>query len=92
MSLNPSILYFSERYGYYKNDENGNPLMKKFDSVIPMNINFNYQDIFGKDTNVSIGVYNIFDTEHNFIQPYNSGHAPLPGPSREFVFKLSYKF
>ena len=24
--------------------------------------------------------------------PYDGGHAPLPGPSREFVLKLSYTY
>jgi hypothetical protein len=37
------------------------------------------------------GVYDIADQRYEYLQPYNGGHAPLPGPGRELVFRIAYE-
>ena len=43
-------------------------------------------------SNLIAGVFNLLDVEAPFVQPYDGGHAPLPGPSREFVARISYTY
>ncbi|MCB4792667.1 MAG: TonB-dependent receptor plug domain-containing protein [Elusimicrobia bacterium] len=97
LSVNPSLVYISERYGYYTYDYTsnpaGDPVLKKFDPVTFANLYFHFNNFVSvSDLTFGIGVYNILDSEYAFIQPYNGGHAPLQGPSREVVTKLTYKF
>ncbi|MBL7949215.1 MAG: hypothetical protein JNN19_09510, partial [Bacteroidia bacterium] len=35
---------------------------------------------------------NLFNEPVDYLQPYNSNHAPLPGPSRELRLRLTYRF
>ena len=50
-----------------------------------------YEDIFLKGLSAGVGVYDLLDVRYSFIQPYNGGSAPLPGPSREVLLKFSYQ-
>ena len=43
-----------------------------------------------KGLSASIGCANILNAKQQFIQPYNSNHAPLPGRSRELRITLRY--
>ncbi|MFQ3675123.1 MAG: hypothetical protein SNJ64_01100 [Endomicrobiia bacterium] len=90
--MNPSVIYFSERYGYYIYDINGNPVIKKFEPITLVNLYFNYKDMLWNNFDLGFGVYDIFDSKYEFIQPYDGNHSPLPGPSREVVVKVSYRY
>lgn len=85
-SINPSLTYLSKRYGY----KNYNGEQKEFDPVFLMNLNFLYKNIAETGLDLSFGIYDIFESKYSFIQPYFGSHAELPGPSREFLLKLSY--
>lgn len=87
--ISPSVLFRSETYSYTSVDSAGNGVVEKFNPTIFANLFFRYENIV-KGLDIGIGVYNIFDEKVRYIQPYNSYHAPLPGPSRELVVKLSY--
>lgn len=89
-SINPSILFRGERYGYTSVDTAGYGVIEKFDPMVLANIFLRYDDLFIKGLDLGFGVYDLFDQRVKYIQPYNSYHAPLPGPSREFIVKLSY--
>ncbi|MFL5764273.1 MAG: TonB-dependent receptor plug domain-containing protein [Bacteroidia bacterium] len=91
-SVNPSMVFRGERYGYNSVDSTGTAVIEKFSPMVLANIFFRYQDLFVKGLDLGAGVYDIFDQRVKYIQPYNSYHAPLPGPSRELVLKLSYSF
>lgn len=90
-SVNPSLILTTSRYGYNAMDAQGNLELHKYSPEILGNLYFRYQDALFKGFDVGIGVYNLFNIQQNYIQPYNYGHAPLPGQSREFIFKLSYQ-
>lgn len=91
LSLNPSATFLSERYAITIYDENiDDVVQEKIDPAIFLNLFVNYDNLLIKGLNLGIGVYDILDTKYDFIQPYNSWHAPYPGPSREFLVKLSY--
>jgi outer membrane receptor for ferrienterochelin and colicin len=90
LSVAPSLLWRGERFGYTGIDSSGTEIVSSFKPSLYANIFITCDNIFTKGLNISAGVYNIFNEAQYFIQPYNSGHAPLPAGSREFVFRLSY--
>ncbi len=90
LSVNPSLIVTTHRYGYDRYDALGNLTLQKYSPEVLGNLYFRYQNALVKGLDLGVGVYNIFNTHQRFIQPYNSGHAPLSGQSREMIFKVSY--
>jgi outer membrane cobalamin receptor len=92
LTLNSSLIFYSSRYGYEGKDENGNSYLKKFSASTLANVFLRYQPTWFKNSEIGIGIYDIFNDKFRFIQPYNGGHNPLPAPTREIVLKIGYKF
>lgn len=90
-SVNPSLILTSSRYGYDTFDANGNLTLRKYSPEVLGNLYFRYQNVLFKGLELGVGAYNIFNSNQRFVQPYNSAHPPLPGQSREFIFKISYQ-
>ncbi|MEY4768500.1 MAG: hypothetical protein RL637_1139 [Pseudomonadota bacterium] len=90
-SINPSVIVSSSRYGYQKVDDSGSLILQKYNAEILGNLYFRYQNLFTKNLELGFGIYNLFNTHHQFIQPYSAGHAPLPDLSREFIIKIAYQ-
>ena len=89
--ITPTVTYHSSRYAItnYGSDF----VYEKQDSTILTNISLLYKNAFKKKgLDLSFSVYNLFKENHDFIQTYQGYYAPIPGPSRAFVFKLSYRF
>jgi outer membrane receptor for ferrienterochelin and colicin len=94
-SINPSVLYRSESYGYITNTNPdsaalGIPLLHKFNAQIYVNLFLNCNNFLVKGLNAGIGVYDLFDQKTLYLEPYNGPHAPLPGTSRELIVRLRY--
>jgi len=92
LSLNPTAIFYSQRYGFNSQDENENPIIKEFSPVLMLNLKMLYKDFIFNGLNLGVSVYNILDQNYYYIQPYNGYHAALPGASREFLISLGYKF
>jgi outer membrane receptor for ferrienterochelin and colicin len=86
-SASVSLSFFDTRYGY--TDTLG---IHTFKPTALLNIFVNYNNLFVKGLILGAGVYDAANEKFQFIQAYHSGHAPLPGPSREFIVKLCYEF
>jgi outer membrane receptor for ferrienterochelin and colicin len=91
LSVNPSLILTTSRYGYDRYDETDNPILRKYGPKVLSNLYFRYENLLTKGLELGVGFYNIFGVNHQFIQPYNGGHAPLPAQSREVIFKISYQ-
>lgn len=91
-SINPALIISTNRYGYDQFNADNQLLLKKYPAEVLANIYCRYQDFLIKDLEFGFGIYDILGTHHQFIQPYNSGHAPLPDRSREFIVKFAYQF
>ncbi len=91
LSINPSLILTSSRYGYDTFDAQGNLTLRKYSPEVLGNLYFRYQNVLFKGLELGVGAYNIFNSNQRFVQPYNSAHPPLPGQSREFIFKISYQ-
>ncbi len=105
-SLNLTSSFFGKRYGYDvvlggdTIDEQGNFIPAKFNvtgqieefkPLILTNLFYRNRNFLVKGLELGIGVNDIFNRQITYVQPYFGLNAPLPGPSREFVFKLSYQ-
>ncbi|MBI2967576.1 MAG: TonB-dependent receptor [Bacteroidetes bacterium] len=89
LSFTTAVNYRGSRYAYTWIDNDEEPVIEKLNPSAFLNVFFLCENIF-KGLNLGFGVFDLFNTGALFIQPYNSFHAPLPGPSREIVVKLSY--
>jgi len=84
--LNISYTLLGKQYQY--TDENMN-----FNSIAAKNYMktiLNFKNIKASGFKFSIGIYDIFNQGMFYIQPYNGGHATLPGLGREYVLKMVY--
>jgi len=96
LSINPSGTFYGSRWGYNSLDTGGNAQIHKFAPIVLFNLFLKYNTPVN-GLSIGVGVYDLFNQQFVFIQPYaqpgsltNVPHAPLPGPPREFIFRLSY--
>jgi hypothetical protein len=68
----------------------GNPMLSQVDPALLVNAHLLYRDLGWKGLDVGVGGFNLLGQQVPYLQPYNGGHAPLPGASREFVARVSY--
>ncbi|WP_375562579.1 TonB-dependent receptor plug domain-containing protein [Bernardetia sp. OM2101] len=90
LKLNTSVVWLSSRYAYNQETQNGELILKKFDTNTLFNISLMYKDFLRNGINVSIGVKDLFNQSPPFMQPYDGAHAPLSNISREFLFRINY--
>jgi iron complex outermembrane recepter protein len=91
-SLNPSLTYFSKRYGYDSVDENWYLQIGEYKADVLADLFLNMCDVFTPGLTFGLGVYDIFDIEYHYIQAYASSNTPLPGTTREIGLRMSYDF
>jgi len=90
LSFNPSAVIYGQRFGYTSGDADGNPVLGRQAPTALVNLYLRYRDLMpGLD--LGAGVYDIANQRLQYLQPYSGGHPPLPGPGREFVFRVGYE-
>lgn len=92
LSLNPSLIWMGTRHAYVAADEEGIPILGELDPVFLANLLVEYRGLGVEGLDLALGVHNIGDEEHEFIQPYDGGKPPLPGPRREISLRLTARF
>jgi outer membrane cobalamin receptor len=90
LSLNSSVIGMSERWGYLSGDAMGNPVLGKVGDALLVNAYAMYRDLGWKGLDIGVGGFNLLGEKVPYLQPYNGGHAPLPGASRDIVGRISY--
>ena len=92
-SINPSIIIKGKRYGFNAYDEDQDvTVLSEYDPIALVNVYARYTQAFNLPMEIGLGVYDLFSQNYQFIQPFNGGHAPFPGASREIMLKLKYNF
>jgi outer membrane cobalamin receptor len=86
-SVSPSVVWYSGRYGYYTYG-----LTRRYGDKTLANLWLSRTGLAGGRLDAGLGVYDLFASGYAYLQPYDGGHAPLPGPSREIRARLSYRF
>lgn len=87
--INPSASFYGENYGITRKDDD-NTYLIKYSNKIVANCFVRTKEVV-KGLDFSIGVHNIMDTKMEYIQPYDGGHAPLPGLSRAYMIRMTYQ-
>jgi outer membrane receptor protein involved in Fe transport len=93
--INPSLIFEGSKYGYVgvTQDDDEQLIAKEFGSTTRLNFNVIGEDIFTDNLELQVGVFNLFDEDVDYIQPYYDGyHAPLPGSTRELFVRASFEF
>jgi outer membrane cobalamin receptor len=91
ISVSPTIVFLSTRYGFNNTDAAGNPTIASYSPEALINVFAMYHDLGMKDLDLGVGLYNLLDQRNEYIQAYNSYHAPVPNASREILVRLSYQ-
>ena len=92
VTVTPSVVYLGPEYGYLTGDGAGNGVLGIHPSTMLVNLWLNSREVLHPGLEAGVGVYNLLDANWDFIQAYNSGHAPIPGASREFAVRFAYRF
>ena len=90
--VSPSFIYKSSKYGITGITDDERFLYSRFPDTYMANLVIGKNNLFVPRLKVSTGIYNIFNQQIDYVQPYASGHAPLPGATREVSVKCSYSF
>ncbi len=95
LQLGGSAVYLSSRYGYVGPggvDADGNPVgaLAQRPETLTVNLWLGYENLGLNGLSLSGGVDNLFNAPVAYLQPYDGGHAPLPGGARSFFLRLSY--
>jgi outer membrane receptor for ferrienterochelin and colicin len=96
ITISPTISYFGARYGAIHGvldptDSTGSTILgviEKVDPVTLINLFVNFKPV--KGVSIGLGVYDLLDQKFMYLQAYNSGHAPLPASTREFIIKAQF--
>jgi len=89
LSFNTTATLYGQRFAVVGIDSLGKSIQAKLDPTLLLNFFVRYETPI-KGLSVGLGVYDALNQKFKFIQPYDGGHAPLPGPSREIIFRLNY--
>jgi outer membrane receptor protein involved in Fe transport len=89
-SFDPTVIWFSQRWGVQSVDANGNALISQTGAVLLINAFVNVRDVGTQGLDLGLGVYNLFNSQWSYLQAYNSSHAPIPAPGAEVALRLSY--
>lgn len=91
LTFAPSAIWTSARYGYLRGDGQGNPALDRDEPHLVLNGFLDYRDVFVRGLALGLGVHDALNTRPAFIQPYDGGHAPLPGRAREVSLRASFE-
>ena len=86
--ISPTVSYYGNRSAYTSLDTSGTSVIEELSPVTLVNIFIRYTPV--KGVSIGLGVYDLLDQKFAFVQPYNGYHAPLHGPSREFILKAQF--
>ena len=90
LSLNPSLTYLGRRHAYTGADEDDVAQLGEVEPVWLVDALLRYEDLVTEGLALDVGVHDLLDSGTVFVQPYAGDHAPLPGPSREYMVRLTY--
>jgi len=89
LSVNISASYYSKRWYVSGYDTSGNSILNQLNPIVLLNCFLQFKSE-KKGLNIGLGVFDLLNENFSFIQPYDGGHAPLPGSTREIMLRIQY--
>ncbi len=93
LSLNPGVVFLSDRYAYTAVDDAGNPVLSRIGPQVYLDLGLGWHDAFTRGLDFGVTLHNLLDSRNDIIAPFRSATglaAPTPGPSRELMVRLAY--
>jgi outer membrane receptor protein involved in Fe transport len=87
----PSLLFLSPRAAYDGTEAPGEPAAGRIAPATYADLYVGWQDLGAKGLELGLGIRDAFDARIFYVQPYQGGHAPLPGNGREVWLTLRYE-
>ncbi len=89
--ISPTVAWYSPRAAYDGTEASGDPAVGRIGQKTYADLFVGWQDVGAKGLELGIGVRDAFDQRTFYVQPYQGGHAPLPGNGREVWLTLRYE-
>lgn len=87
----PSIVANSGPYAIaLPGDGMGVGTLTHADPTLIANLFVSYPDLVVKGLEVGVGGYNLLDNDWYYFQPYDGGHAPMQGGTRQLLVRVGY--
>jgi len=94
VDLTATASWLSERYGSVAVDASGAPTIGRIAPRLDLGLFAAWRDAFMPGLDFGVGVHDLLGQGTVYVVPYRANgeiHPPLPGPSREVVFRLAYQ-
>jgi outer membrane cobalamin receptor len=94
VDLTATASWLSERYGFVAVDASGSPVAGRIAPRLDLGLFAAWRDAFVPGVELGVGVHDLLDQGAVYVVPYRASgeiHPPLPGPSREVIFRLAYQ-
>lgn len=87
-SLAPSVQLDGERWGYLRGDAGGEDVLGREPPAMLIDLWARLERLYLPGLTLGLRVFDAFDSGFRWLQPHDSGHAPLPGRAQELLVKL----
>ena len=91
LHLTASGIFMSPRHGFLRGEE-GESDVEASPPAVLVNAFATYKDLGVRGLELGVGVYDLLNQGTPLLQPYDGGHAPMPGPRREILGRLQYTY
>ncbi len=89
--ISPTVAWYSQRAAYDGTEAPGDPAAGRISPKTYADLYVGWQDVGAKGLELGVGIRDAFDEKVFYVQPYQGGHAPLPGVGREVWLTLRYE-
>ena len=88
--VSPSFILLGPRCAIGGHTPDGRPFSRHYGVSVLANLYVGLRNVLFPGVGVGFGAYNLLGIDVPYLQPFDGGHAPLPGPTREFVGRVEY--
>jgi outer membrane receptor for ferrienterochelin and colicins len=89
--VGPVATWLGPRHAFVRYDEAGAPVSERLPPEVLLDLALLVRDIGVKGLSLSLSGHDLLDSNPGYAQPYDGGHAPLPGPGRELGLRVSFE-
>jgi outer membrane receptor for ferrienterochelin and colicin len=86
----PSLVFLSGRHGYVAGSDSARQL-EQVEPTWLVDLFVSYRPATFEGLELGAGVYNLLGQRFLYLQPYDGGHAPIPGMGREIALRVAYE-
>jgi outer membrane receptor for ferrienterochelin and colicins len=89
--VGPVATWLGPRHAFVR-VEAGAPVAERLPSEVLLDLAVVVRDVGVEGLSLSLSGHDLLDSNPGFAQPYDGGHAPLPGPGRELGLQLGMRW